>query len=98
LTTSREAAATGIYLPGDDVLVSLPTGRPLDRHGLYVNFSHRFASHLHGHGQGSRAVRPNADTPAGDAPDSLTWQSFELGNEQVNHAQGNQVHRTGDDE
>ncbi|HEY1214560.1 MAG TPA: DUF5777 family beta-barrel protein, partial [Bryobacteraceae bacterium] len=32
-----------IYQPGDDVLVSLPTGRPTDRHGVYVNFAHRFA-------------------------------------------------------
>jgi cytochrome c553 len=31
-----------IYEPGDDVLFSLPTGRPTDRHGVYVNFSHRF--------------------------------------------------------
>jgi mono/diheme cytochrome c family protein len=31
-----------IYKPGDDVLVSLPTGRPTDRHGVYVNFAHRF--------------------------------------------------------
>ena len=31
-----------IYTPGDDVLVSLPTGRPTDRHGVYVNFAHRF--------------------------------------------------------
>lgn len=31
-----------IYQPGDDVLVSLPTGRPTDEHGVYVNFAHRF--------------------------------------------------------
>lgn len=31
-----------IYTPGDDVLVSLPTGRPTDRHGVYMNFAHRF--------------------------------------------------------
>ncbi|MGH9439152.1 MAG: DUF5777 family beta-barrel protein, partial [Terriglobia bacterium] len=31
-----------IYTPGDDVLFTLPTGRPLARHGLYLNFSHRF--------------------------------------------------------
>jgi mono/diheme cytochrome c family protein len=31
-----------IYTPGDDLLISLPTGRPTDRHGLYVNFTHRF--------------------------------------------------------
>ena len=43
-TRPQEAAASGIYLPADDVLVSLPTGRALDRHGFYFNFSHRFAS------------------------------------------------------
>ena len=32
----------GIYQPGDDVLVSLPTGKPTDKHGVYVNFAHRF--------------------------------------------------------
>lgn len=32
-----------IYQPGDDVLVSLPTGRPVDRNAVLVNFSHRFA-------------------------------------------------------
>lgn len=31
-----------IYEPGDDVLMSLPTGKPTDRHGVYVNFAHRF--------------------------------------------------------
>jgi mono/diheme cytochrome c family protein len=35
-------AAPRIYQPGDDVLVTLPTGRPTDRHGVYVNFAHRF--------------------------------------------------------
>ncbi len=39
-----ETTTPGIYHPGDDVLVSLPTGRALDRHGFYANFSHRFAS------------------------------------------------------
>ena len=32
-----------IYRPGDDVLMTLPTGRSLDAGGVYVNFSHRFA-------------------------------------------------------
>lgn len=32
-----------VYEPGDDSVFSLPTGRRLDRSGLYVNFSHRFA-------------------------------------------------------
>lgn len=31
-----------IYTPADDYLYSLPTGRRLDRHGFYVNFTHRF--------------------------------------------------------
>jgi cytochrome c553 len=31
-----------IYEAGDDVLFSLPTGRAVDEHGLYVNFAHRF--------------------------------------------------------
>jgi len=31
-----------IYEPGDDVIFSLPTGRAVDEHGLYVNFAHRF--------------------------------------------------------
>ena len=35
-------AKPAIYNPGDDVVFSLPTGRPTDRHGVYVNFAHRF--------------------------------------------------------
>jgi mono/diheme cytochrome c family protein len=31
-----------VYTPADDYLFSLPTGRRLDRHGLYLNFTHRF--------------------------------------------------------
>ncbi|MGP0071420.1 MAG: DUF5777 family beta-barrel protein [Bryobacteraceae bacterium] len=48
-TTSSSAPApevatdTGIYEPGDDMLFSLPTGRPVDKHAVIVNFSHRFA-------------------------------------------------------
>jgi mono/diheme cytochrome c family protein len=41
-STQEVAAKPGIYQPGDDVLMSLPTGRPVDEHGVYVNFSHRF--------------------------------------------------------
>jgi mono/diheme cytochrome c family protein len=37
------AAQPDIYQAGDDVLMNLPTGRRLAEHGLYVNFSHRFA-------------------------------------------------------
>jgi hypothetical protein len=35
-------ADANIYKPGDDLVFSVPTGRPLDRHGLYLNFTHRF--------------------------------------------------------
>jgi hypothetical protein len=31
-----------VYRPGDDFVFSVPTGRPLDRHGFYINFTHRF--------------------------------------------------------
>jgi mono/diheme cytochrome c family protein len=40
-TAAKENAR--IYTPADDYLFSLPTGRGLDRHGFYVNFTHRFA-------------------------------------------------------
>lgn len=30
------------YQPGDDRLISLPTGKRLERHGLLVSFTHRF--------------------------------------------------------
>jgi len=43
-STPDVAYNSGIYQAGDDVLVSLPTGRPVERHGFYANFSHRFAS------------------------------------------------------
>ena len=46
-STASSSGATSsdrqaIYKPGDDVLFSLPTGRPVDRHSFTVNFSHRF--------------------------------------------------------
>ena len=31
-----------ICAPGDDLVFTLPTGRRLERHGLYINFTHRF--------------------------------------------------------
>ncbi|MGH9449155.1 MAG: DUF5777 family beta-barrel protein [Terriglobia bacterium] len=31
-----------LYTPGDDFVFSLPTGRPVPRHALIVNFTHRF--------------------------------------------------------
>jgi len=39
-SAARETAK--VYTPADDYLYSLPTGRRLERHGLYVNFTHRF--------------------------------------------------------
>ncbi len=43
LLPAHEGAQSKVYQPGDDRLFSLPTGRRLDRHGVYVNFTHRFA-------------------------------------------------------
>lgn len=40
---AARSAAPEVYEPGDDVLISLPTGRQTARHGVYVNFAHRFA-------------------------------------------------------
>jgi mono/diheme cytochrome c family protein len=42
-TSAPQAEKSTIYEAGDDVLVSLPSGRSTDRHGVYVNFAHRFA-------------------------------------------------------
>ena len=45
-STASNAESTtdsGVYQPGDDVLFTLPTGRPVDKHAVIVNFSHRFA-------------------------------------------------------
>jgi hypothetical protein len=39
---SQTDKAARIYKPGDDLVYTLPTGRRIDRHGLYLNFTHRF--------------------------------------------------------
>ena len=39
---SAQSAKNKVYSPGDDLLFSLPTGRPLKRHGLMLEFTHRF--------------------------------------------------------
>jgi mono/diheme cytochrome c family protein len=53
----QEAAAPGVYQPGDDVLVSLPTGKAVDQHALIVNFSHRFSdSAFTGVGKGAELL------------------------------------------
>jgi cytochrome c553 len=41
-TQEPPGTASTVYEPGDDLLFSLPTGRAVDEHGLYVNFTHRF--------------------------------------------------------
>lgn len=41
--SAQTPPASDVYEPGDDVLISLPTGRQTARHGVYVNFAHRFA-------------------------------------------------------
>ncbi len=40
---AQPVAKAGVYQAGDDVLMSLPTGRAVDEHGVYLNFTHRFA-------------------------------------------------------
>jgi mono/diheme cytochrome c family protein len=40
---SADGAREDIYLPADDLLFSLPTGRRMASGELYVNFTHRFA-------------------------------------------------------
>lgn len=40
---NKPKQSPNVYEPGDDFLFSLPTGRRLERHGMYVNFNHRFA-------------------------------------------------------
>lgn len=41
--TSAAKEKAKVYEPPDDYLYSLPTGRRLERHGFYLNFTHRFA-------------------------------------------------------
>jgi len=41
-TQEANKTSSNVYEPGDDVLFSLPTGRAVDEHGIYVNFTHRF--------------------------------------------------------
>ena len=39
---AAEVSKPKVYTPGNDLLFSLPTGRPVPRHGLIVDFTHRF--------------------------------------------------------
>ena len=41
-STTSEPAKSKFYKPGDDFLFNVPTGRPVERHSLVINFSHRF--------------------------------------------------------
>ena len=41
-----------VYRPGDDLVFNVPTGRRVERHGLYVNFTHRFPYEAAFTGQG----------------------------------------------
>jgi hypothetical protein len=41
-TAAPDTIKTKVYEPGDDLVFSVPTGRRLDRHGFYINFTHRF--------------------------------------------------------
>jgi len=36
------SAKNKFYKPGDDFLFNVPTGRPVERHSLVINFTHRF--------------------------------------------------------
>jgi hypothetical protein len=36
------SAKSKFYKPGDDFLFNVPTGRPVERHSLVLNFTHRF--------------------------------------------------------
>jgi len=42
-TTAEKRKGPGVYDPDDDLIFSVPTGRRLDRHGFYINFTHRFS-------------------------------------------------------
>ncbi len=41
-STTPESAKSKFYKPGDDFLFNVPTGRPVERHSLVINFAHRF--------------------------------------------------------
>jgi hypothetical protein len=41
-SATSESAKSKFYKPGDDFLFNVPTGRPVERHSLVINFSHRF--------------------------------------------------------
>lgn len=41
-TPAPEKKKRNIYTPGDDLVFSVPTGRRPERHGFYINFTHRF--------------------------------------------------------
>ncbi|MFZ0815810.1 MAG: DUF5777 family beta-barrel protein, partial [Candidatus Sulfotelmatobacter sp.] len=40
--SATASAKSKVYKPGDDFVFNVPTGRPVDRHSLVINFTHRF--------------------------------------------------------
>jgi len=42
LGSGQDLPRPNIYIPADDFVYTLPTGRSLARHGFYINFTHRF--------------------------------------------------------
>jgi hypothetical protein len=42
VSVTTASAKSKFYKPGDDFLFNVPTGRPVDRHSLVINFTHRF--------------------------------------------------------
>jgi Membrane bound beta barrel domain (DUF5777) len=41
-SASSDTTKDKIYTAGDDLIFDVPTGRRVERHGLYINFTHRF--------------------------------------------------------
>jgi hypothetical protein len=42
LSAANKQSTSNSYKMGDDLVFSVPTGRRLERHGFYINFTHRF--------------------------------------------------------
>ncbi|HEX6804081.1 MAG TPA: DUF5777 family beta-barrel protein [Terriglobales bacterium] len=57
-------ANPGVYEAGDDLVFSVPTGRRLDRHGFYINFTHRFPYSTAFKGQARGAILDGLDDVA----------------------------------
>jgi hypothetical protein len=55
-STPDSAKKDKFYHAGDDLVFNVPTGRRIDRHGLYLNFTHRFPYEAAFTGQGRGAT------------------------------------------